>query len=258
MRSNDTFEHELMTMWIDSIDIGFCVLDANGVAIVLNQPACTKLGVDARAVINQPASLLFRGAEDPAAVERWLNSEDVGAEHCMTRADASGALKLLLKKQPLQHGSGENFQVISISDVTSLLAAQHALELRTRVELEHRQWQAVNAGVVISDALQPDMPIVYVNPEFERMSGYRAEEILGKNCRFLQGGQRDQPALQPIRDAIRAGTSGYAVLRNFRKDGSPFDNELFISPVRNAEGKVIQFVGIQHLRADDGTRRSAM
>ena len=82
------------------------------------------------------------------------------------------------------------------------------------------------------------------------MSGYSAAEVMGHNCRFLQGTDNDQPGLTAIRTAILTQTNGYARLHNRRKDGSDFVNELFISPVRDETGTVTHFVGIQHLVSD--------
>jgi PAS domain S-box-containing protein len=109
---------------------------------------------------------------------------------------------------------------------------------------------------VVSDAVSPDMPVVYVNAKFEEMSGYSSAEMLGRNCRHLQGAESGQTGLVAIRQAIREKTNGYAVLRNFRKDGSLFINELFISPIRAANGEVTHFLGIQHLRDADFAGRS--
>jgi PAS domain S-box-containing protein len=131
--------------------------------------------------------------------------------------------------------------MLSITNITTAMATQEQ-------ETQRRQWQAMNAGVVISDALAPDMPVVYVNTFFENMSGYKSEDMVGRNCRHLQGKDTDQPALNDIRLAIQNQTNGYAVLRNYRKDGSLFINELFVSPIKNENGKVTHFMGIQHLR----------
>jgi PAS domain S-box-containing protein len=80
------------------------------------------------------------------------------------------------------------------------------------------------------------------------MSGFTSAEMVGRNCRHLHGSETDQPGLVAIRNAIRTQTNGYAVLRNYRKDGSLFTNELFISPIKNAQGQVTHYMGIQHLR----------
>jgi PAS domain S-box-containing protein len=99
---------------------------------------------------------------------------------------------------------------------------------------------------VIADPNQPDVPLVYVNPAFERTTGYVAEEVLGRNCRFLQGKDRDQPALGELRTAVREGRHCTVVLRNYRKDGSLFWNELSIYPVRDEDGLTTSFVGVQN------------
>ena len=105
---------------------------------------------------------------------------------------------------------------------------------------------ASSNGIVITDPNAPDDPIVYVNPAFERISGYAAEEVGGRNCRFLQGEDHDQPALDELREALREERECRVVLKNYRKDGTPFWNELYISPVQDEEGKLTNFVGIQN------------
>ncbi|MFM2408179.1 MAG: hypothetical protein RL358_921 [Pseudomonadota bacterium] len=100
-------------------------------------------------------------------------------------------------------------------------------------------------GVTISDALHRDMPLIYVNAGFEKMTGYRAAEVLGKNCRFLQGEDTAQPAVGVLREAIERGEGCIVILQNYRKDGTPFWNEFNISPVRNADNLVTHFIGVQ-------------
>ncbi len=79
----------------------------------------------------------------------------------------------------------------------------------------------------------------------KRITGYSAAEAIGRNCRFLQAGDRDQPELEQVRAAIREAREFHVRLRNYRKDGTPFWNELNISPVRNGQGHLTHFVGIQ-------------
>lgn len=113
------------------------------------------------------------------------------------------------------------------------------------LRLLSRAIEAVDNGVVIADARQKDLPLVYVNSAFEEMTGYTAAECLGRNCRFLQGGDHDQAALQNIRHALGEQREARAVLRNYRKDGSLFWNELHLAPVHAADGSVTHYVGIQ-------------
>ena len=115
-----------------------------------------------------------------------------------------------------------------------------------RLRLLERAVTASTNSIVISDPNQPDDPLVYVNPAFERTTGYAAEEVLGRNCRFLQDEDRDQPALGELRTAVREGRHCTVVLRNYRKDGTLFWNELSIYPVRDDEGRMTSFVGVQN------------
>jgi len=110
-------------------------------------------------------------------------------------------------------------------------------------ELLRRAMSATNDGLVIAEANAPDHPIIYVNPAFERLTGYRADEVLGRNCRFLQRNDNRQPGLDLVREALRAGTSGLAMVRNYRKDGSMFWNQLGLAPMLDASGRVTHYLG---------------
>ncbi|CAM0905001.1 unnamed protein product [Alopecurus aequalis] len=98
---------------------------------------------------------------------------------------------------------------------------------------------------VVSDATRPDIPIIYASAGFYTMTGYSAKEIIGRNCRFLQGPETDQNEVSKIRDAVKAGKSFCGRLLNYRKDGTPFWNLLTVTPIRDDNGKVIKFIGMQ-------------
>ncbi|SDZ42014.1 PAS domain-containing protein [Pseudomonas sp. NFIX28] len=104
---------------------------------------------------------------------------------------------------------------------------------------------ASNDGIVVAEQEGEDNIIIYVNPAFERLTGYSADEVLYQDCRFLQSGDRDQPAIALIRQALDSGQPCRQVLRNYRKDGSPFWNELSITPVFNESDQLTYFVGVQ-------------
>jgi len=106
--------------------------------------------------------------------------------------------------------------------------------------------EASSSPVVVTDALAPDQPIVLVNPAFEAMTGYRQEDAAGRNCRFLQGGDRDQPARAVIAAALAAGHACECELRNYRKDGTMFWNRLYLFPLRDDAGRITHVAGIQH------------
>ncbi|MBZ8180358.1 PAS domain S-box protein [Oscillatoria salina] len=124
-------------------------------------------------------------------------------------------------------------------DISDRKRTEEALRLRERAIA------ATNNGIIITDARKPDLPVIYVNSAFERMTGYSAREVLNKNCRFLQGSDTDQPGLTQLRAAIKQGESCTVVLRNYRKDGSLFWNELSISPIHGDDGTLTHFIGIQ-------------
>ncbi|MDI5935172.1 EAL domain-containing protein [Halomonas kalidii] len=116
----------------------------------------------------------------------------------------------------------------------------------TRLRTLQRGVEASVNGVVIADAREPDMPIVYANATFMKMTGYREDEILGRNCRFMQGEETDPEAVAMIRRHLAEQREVLVTLRNYRKDGTPFWNDAFISPVRDGEGRVTHFVGVLH------------
>lgn len=243
-RDNDLLENKLLTAWLESSDMGLCVLDNNSHVVMLNQATCQLLGIDGVAALNSKWGDVLAKIDQKSGPVTLTTSAHLEDESHFTRTSLTGTQHLLFKYRSVQAASGEDFKLLSITDVTSLLATQIQ-------EDQHRQWQAVNAGVVVSDARLPDMPIVYVNAMFEEMSGYTSAEIVGLNCRFLQGQDKDQPALANIKLAIRNQTNGYATLRNYRKDGTLFMNELFISPIKDQAGVVTHFLGIQHLRGHE-------
>ncbi|MGO4308641.1 PAS domain-containing protein [Pseudomonas sp. KB_15] len=105
---------------------------------------------------------------------------------------------------------------------------------------------ASNDGIVIAEKEgDQDKILIYVNPAFERLTGYSSEEILYQDCRFLQSGDRDQEALPLIRDALNSEGSCREILRNYRKDGTPFWNELSLSTVKNPADGQTYFIGVQ-------------
>lgn len=114
--------------------------------------------------------------------------------------------------------------------------------------------EAANTGIVITDNLLPDNPIIYCNPAFEQISGYKRREIIGHNCRFLQDQDRNQQARFTVKEALSAGQSCVVEIRNYNKQGNLFYNELYISPVKDESGQVTHFIGIQN---DISTRKKA-
>ncbi|MSR16760.1 MAG: PAS domain-containing protein [Methylococcaceae bacterium] len=105
--------------------------------------------------------------------------------------------------------------------------------------------QCVN-GVTLADPDLEDSPIVYANKAFEDLTGYPQEEIIGINCRFLQGEDRDQEARQQISDAMEKQEAIEVTLRNYKKDGTMFHNRLKIQPLFDKKHRVIYYLGVQY------------
>src|SRR5687768_16076233 len=116
-------------------------------------------------------------------------------------------------------------------------------------------FEAAPEGVVICDARAADWPVVYVNAAMEKLTGYEASFIRGRNLRFLQGDDHEQEGLGKIRTALRQGASCQTTLRNYRKDGTMFWNEVTIQPLRDANGNVTHFAGF-HREGGDRLRLS--
>ena len=100
-------------------------------------------------------------------------------------------------------------------------------------------------SITITDPRLPDNPLIYVNPAFYQVSGYTAEETIGRNCRFLQGPDTDQRAVATIRHRLEAREQCVVELLNYRKDGTPFWNRLSIVPIFDDNGLLTHFVGFQ-------------
>ncbi len=138
-------------------------------------------------------------------------------------------------------------------------------ELRRAATENLRLAQAIDSaldGILITDPGQPDNPVIYTNPAFTKITGYKAEEALGSNCRFLQGPETDRQAVAQMREAIAHQREVKTTVLNYRKDGQAFWNELKIAPVFSEQGQLLYFVGVQRdvtetKRAEEKIRQQA-
>ena len=131
----------------------------------------------------------------------------------------------------------------SLSDLRQAL--ERSAQMQRQLALANLALEASPLGVSIVDARQADLPLIYCNPAFERITGYSRAESLGGNCRFLLRGDRQQRELSRLRQAISQGQGCQVVLRNYRKDGQPFWNELSLAPMHDEQG-LSHFIALQH------------
>lgn len=114
-----------------------------------------------------------------------------------------------------------------------------------QLDLIEKATDVAAEGIIITDTREPHNPIIYANDGFVRITGFSKEEILGKNCRFLQGEETNFQSIDLIRQAIREQREVIVELLNYRKDGTPFWNRLSITPLKDKSGKTTHYVGVQ-------------
>ncbi|MCU4752785.1 PAS domain S-box protein [Halobacteria archaeon AArc-curdl1] len=156
--------------------------------------------------------------------------------------DADGNVKWLLERGRGvfdQDGEVEALEGL-ITDITVRKAREEELEWKTKAIDE------APVGVVIADPNQPDLPITYVNDHFTALTGYERTEALGENCRFLQGPLTSEETLEQIRYAIEHEEPVNVDILNYRKDSTPFWNNLHITPIRDESGELTHFIGFQN------------
>ncbi|MEH1934542.1 MAG: PAS domain S-box protein [Nostoc sp.] len=170
--------------------------------------------------------------------EATARCENHELEYRMLAAD--GRVVWLRKIVSVVHQAGTPTMLRGFMfDITDLKLVEETLRLRERA------LAATSNGIIIADARLPYNPVIYVNAAFEQITGYSATEMIGQNCRFLQRTDTQQPALNELRSSLQAGTSCKVILRNYRKDGTLFWNELSISPIHDENDKLSHFIGIQ-------------
>ena len=133
-----------------------------------------------------------------------------------------------------------------IRDITQQRKAQERLRAhKEKNDLLAHAIESSTVGITIADAREDDLPLTYVNKAFLDITGYEKHEVLGRNCRFLQGQDTCEKAVNKIREGVRDEKNISVEILNYRKDGSPFWNIFMLSPVRNEDGDTIAFTGVQ-------------
>ncbi|MGZ5075890.1 MAG: PAS domain S-box protein [Methylobacter sp.] len=225
------------------------VTDAAGTLIYVNSRFCEISGYSRDELLGQNHRIVKSSEHLPEFyLDMWrtiARGNIWRGEVCNRRKDGS-LYWVETSIVPFLDHAGRPYQYVSIrTDISRIKNA----ELRLR--LLERAVEASSSSISMADASKRDLPLIYINPAFERITGYSRDEAIGRNARFLQGGEASQPGLDEIRTVLREGRAGGALLRNYRKDGTGFWNELRIAPVHDEHGRLSHFIGI----SDDVTER---
>jgi PAS domain S-box-containing protein len=267
-KSVEEAEQRLIDEFVDGFGLYVAELwvpEADGLA-----PALQRFGEDApQAELWRRASARAeRGAHTGLLWKMWTLQRpvwvsDLRAEPALHRREAANAIGLRTGFG-LPVGSGdERLGVFAFFTRDAIAADADLLHLLTavqrsfeqflrRIKSEQELWLRQRAidqareGIVIADARRADLPIVYVNRGFERLTGYTFEEVRGRNCRLLQGPASDPDVVARLRAAIAERREAQVVLLNYDKSGRSFWNDLQVAPVRDDEGNVTHFCGILH------------
>ena len=145
--------------------------------------------------------------------------------------------ELLTKENLAAAGSGGGLIAGSSSDANKVLDDPDFSFIKAL--------QTAQQNFVVTDPSLPDNPIVYATQGFLNLTGYTLDQVLGRNCRFLQGPETDPKAVEKIRTAIEGGSDMSVCLLNYRVDGTTFWNQFFIAALRDAAGLITNYVGVQ-------------
>ncbi|HTN77467.1 MAG TPA: PAS domain S-box protein [Pirellulaceae bacterium] len=234
--------HHLLRAVADATPDALFVKDEQGRYLLINRAAAEFVGRSVDEVLGKDDTQLFNAADAARIMQRdrrvLATDQTETEEEILTAAGTRRAY--LATKAPYRDLQGRVVGVVGISrDITESKQAAESLLMRDRVI------QAVTQGILICDHCQPDDPIIYASPGFAQMTGYATSEVLGRNCRFLQGPETDPAAVHELRRALHAGKPCTVELLNYRQDGSTFWNSLSLSPVTDADGQLTHFVGVQ-------------
>ncbi|CUA85776.1 bifunctional diguanylate cyclase/phosphodiesterase [Pseudidiomarina woesei] len=216
-------------------------LDLEGRFMSLNAAAERLIEFKAEQMVGQPYDAVVLEEDKQRTREHFEATKRGEPQHY--------EIGVLNQRGQLQRIEITNMPIIIDGEITGVHGiaknVSQQREYEERLQILNRSVEASTNGVVISDARKQGFPVIYVNPAFTTITGYQAEEMLGRSCALLQGPDTNPITTKQIAEALREQREVRCTVRNYRKDGTPFWNELIISPVRDNQGEVTHYVGLQ-------------
>jgi PAS domain S-box-containing protein len=223
---------------IETTREGIAIFNDDGELIYVNESFADLYGYDPEEMIGEHWELIYRDEDVSEVHDEILPTLEVNGhwrgETIGLRADGS----TFVEDHMLASSDGGEV-VCTVQDITEYKDRKQELELKNRAMDE------APVGIVITDPAQDDNPIIYANERFQQLTGYAEDEILGRNCRFLQGEDTDPEPVATMREAVDNQEPVTVELRNYRNDGAEFWTRVSIAPVKNDDGNVTHFVGFQ-------------
>ncbi len=233
-------------MLSEAVMEGTIVVNQEFLIVSMNKRAEQLFGYDPEELIGKPLSLIIPDEHKKAHAKHVNEYFTSGKKGKMAQGRVLKGLKKSGDEFPLEVGLNP-FKIYQRTYVLALVYDMtQTVDYKRKLSIRGQALEFALNGIVITDALKEDNPIIYYNNAFQKLTGYKKEEILGRNCRFLQGKDRNQEGVKIIRNAIKEGQSCRVQVRNYKKDGTLFWNEVSINPIRAINGEITHFVGIQN------------
>jgi len=238
-------DQEIFNILLESISQGVIIVDEHQVMIEVNKSAAKTFGYPVKELIGQSLNILipkeyhanhashFKGFIKEGKL-RKMGEETMDIFGIHKNGNAFPA-KIELSPFSIYN---KKYTMALINDLSE------KKQITKKLMLKNKALKSASNGIVITDALKADNPIIYCNPAFKKLTGYTKEEILNNNCRFLQRDDRQQEGINKLKNAIKNDESCQVTLRNYKKNGTLFWNDLHITPIINNKGIVTNYIGI--------------